>query len=108
MERFLSRLHTITTDENHLASRYARLLHGLWFQRAENSAAENSDPKPGASNSNDVVAPLNLDFGAAGQGQESVFDEMGLDAFNEIDSLDGFLAMPPVFPYDLSMFFQPQ
>jgi hypothetical protein len=34
-----------------------------------------------------------------------MLDEISLETCEYVDAVDGFLAMPPVFPYDLSMFF---
>lgn len=47
------------------------------------------------------------DFSTGGVGgiNLNMLDEIGLENFDYVDAVDGFLAMPPVFPYDLSMFF---
>jgi hypothetical protein len=52
-------------------------------------------------------AGLNVDVGFGGEGIRSLFDdgEFGLDYF-EGEGMDGVFAMPPVFPYDLSVFFR--
>lgn len=103
IQRFIRLLTEIAVDENHIASRYAKLLQGLWFHRSS-SATENCN-----------VDGVNADFAAdpalgpplfgADASQGPVFDDVGLELFDGVDTIDGFFAVPPVFPYDLSVFF---
>lgn len=129
--RFLAHLNTVTPDETHISTRYARLLQKLWF-RQDQSAPEahisdaqvdpslsqthsdgqfsyanndSSDPSlnVNASGGSGLVGGMNLNTAS------SMLDDISLGSFDYMDTnasaVDWFLAMPPVFPYDLSMFF---
>ncbi|CAG8201740.1 unnamed protein product [Penicillium nalgiovense] len=91
MKRFISLLTTISDDENHIASRYTRLLCKLWFQRPDTLTVSS--------------LPINTDVTPA---PWDMFNEFGLEGFSSTNTMDGFFAMPPVFPYDDSMFFNPK
>jgi hypothetical protein len=56
-------------------------------------------------NLNSVSQGPDFSTGGVGGINLNMLDEIGLESFDYVDAIDGFLAMPPVFPYDLSMFF---
>ena len=103
IQQFIRLLTKIAVDESHIASRYAKLLQRLWFHRG------------GSTTENCNVDGVNADFAAdpalgpplfcAEASQGPVFDDVGLELFDGVDTIDGFFAVPPVFPYDLSVFF---
>lgn len=106
IQRFITLLQTIAINETHVASRYARLLHHLWFQRPHSPP---EDPVPDRSGIRpDEDAAFGAVGGSIGDGiyGESLFDDvaLGLDALEGVDGMDGLFAMPSAFPYDLSMF----
>lgn len=108
IQRFITLLQTIAIDEQHIASRYARLLHQLWFQRPHSATGPSASEKSGVGlEARDALGTVG-GFGADGSYGASVVDEvgLGLEAFEGMEGMDGFFAMPPVFPYDLSMFFR--
>lgn len=106
IQRFITLLQTIAINENHVASRYARLLHHLWFQLPPSPPEEARPDKCGMRPEPDnpfgtVDAPIvDASYGA------SLLEDIGLgpDALEGAEWMDGFFAMPPAFPYDLSMF----
>ncbi|KAJ5995341.1 hypothetical protein N7481_002318 [Penicillium waksmanii] len=124
--RFITHLQSVTPDETHISTRHARLLQRLWFQSVPENNAQ--DDEPGSLTQNSIAGGA-VDGGEAGgggilpfpnlnpgsQGPDfstgvgginlNMLDEIGLETFDYVDAVDGFLAMPPVFPYDLSMFF---
>ncbi|KAH6981369.1 hypothetical protein BKA56DRAFT_587154 [Ilyonectria sp. MPI-CAGE-AT-0026] len=102
MQRFTSALKLAAVDENHVASRYAKLLDRLWFRRPETTLAAAGRPEnmnleitnPGMS---DSLPMLGLDINRT---QLTVFDDIGLQPFDCTDTMDGLFAIPPVFPWD--------
>lgn len=102
MQRFTSALKLAAVDENHIASRYAKLLDRLWFRRPETTLAAAGRPEnmnleitnPGMS---DSLSMLGLDINRT---QLTVFDDIGLQPFDCTDTMDGLFAIPPVFPWD--------
>jgi hypothetical protein len=106
MERFISVLATVSSDKNHIASRYARLLHRLWFQRPYSPtvgayAPDDTGVDPQAPG---MIDPLPINTGVSPT-QWGIFNEFGPEGVSFTDTMDGFFVMPPVFPYDVSMFF---
>jgi len=118
--RFLSHLQSITPDESHISTRYSWLLQRLWF-RSEQSAPEFSEainvlpnasqnsglcPETGVSEKlpggNFNVNPGINTWSVFGVGGGNLLD-FSIDSLDDL-TLDGFLAIPPVFPYDLSAF----
>jgi hypothetical protein len=105
MKCFISLLTTVSNDENHIASRYARLLHKLWFQRPDTPTVEACAPEDTAMAPQVSSLPINTDVTPT---PWDMFNEFGLEGFSSTNTMDGFFAMPPVFPYDVSMFFSPK
>ncbi|KAJ5691148.1 hypothetical protein N7488_011883 [Penicillium malachiteum] len=131
MHRFISVLTQVSVDENHahIASRYAKLLQRLWFHREE-QASNNAgtgvekgicdqngqrSAEMNASTSAGVDSDISTDLAGGprsfmdadvyGIGTQGLaFDYAGLEGLDGVEGLDGLLAMPPVFPYDLSLF----
>lgn len=88
MRRFIAALAAAAVDESHIASRYARLLHRLWFPRPDPADEAPTGRDPG---------PAELSAVSLG-GWPAPVDEPvpPLDGV-EIDDL---FAMLPVFPWD--------
>ncbi|KAJ5370536.1 uncharacterized protein N7496_006628 [Penicillium cataractarum] len=115
IQRFITLLQTIAIDDQHIASRYARLLHQLWFQRprADTATEHAAADKPGLGvEARDALGVggggVGLDVGSGfGGGSLSLFEDagIGLESF-EGEGMEGFFVMPPVFPYDLSGVFR--
>ncbi|KAJ5098770.1 hypothetical protein N7532_005771 [Penicillium argentinense] len=127
--RFITHLTTISSDEKHLSTRYARLLHRLWF-RPEQPAPECSNDASGSGlgaadpsyhthaslasyqHPGSTLASIHLSLihgptvpAGSNDGGAGILDELSLEPFDCMETMDGFFAMPPVFPYDLSVFF---
>ncbi|KAJ6036390.1 hypothetical protein N7540_000669 [Penicillium herquei] len=134
MHRFITVLTQVSANENHahIASRYAKLLQRLWFRREEQNSNDacagpqvsvergdqygqratemNASTRVGVDSdfSTDLAGgPQSfMDVDVYGIGSHgSAFDYVGLEGLDGVEGLDGLLAMPPVFPYDLSLFF---
>lgn len=109
IQRFIAILQTIAINEQHITSRYARLLHQLWFQRPHSGLEHAVLDKTG--NRQDADEAFAADDGSLldpGYGT-SLFDDVGfgMDTLDGMEAVDGFFAMPPAFSYDLSMFLRP-
>ena len=115
MHRFITLLTQVSPyDDQHIASRYAKLLSRLWAQRAGQDDGQvdqddqyrhaGTDVSVGVDVSTDLAggppSVLGFDAGLGGLGG---YD--GLEGFGGFEGLDGFLGIPAVFPYDLSLFF---
>ncbi|KAF4963493.1 hypothetical protein FSARC_8502 [Fusarium sarcochroum] len=106
MGRFISVLKAAAVDENHIAASYARLLDRLWFRRAPSSSMNNEnmdninhemgDPVMG-----DTLSTLGTDVTMA---QIPFFDDLGLQAFDCTDTMDGLFSMPSVASWDPTAF----
>lgn len=106
IQRFITLLQTIAINETHVASRYARLLHHLWFQRPHSLPEDPIPDKSGTRpDEDDAFGAVGGPIGDGIYG-ESLFDDvaLGLDALEGVEGMDGLFAMPSAFPYDLSMF----
>ncbi|CAM1510831.1 Fc.00g083440.m01.CDS01 [Cosmosporella sp. VM-42] len=102
MQRFISVLKTAAVDENHIASRYAKLLDRLWFHRTDvalvgNTDAEISNLEYRNLGMMDTICTLGSEITGA---QMSLFDDIGLQSFDCTDTMDGLFTIPPVFPWD--------
>ena len=103
---FITFLSAAAVDENHTASKYAKLLERLWFHRpdtallgVENMENVNLDQRnPGHI---DPSSMLGLDLDGS---QIPFFEDIGLPSFDCADTMDGLFAMPPVFGWDQSNF----
>lgn len=107
IKRFIGLLTEIAVDENHVASRYAKLLQSLWFRRAgalgDTHTADGSIPHTADEPAMGQLPLLGME---TNNSHGATLDDIGLEPFENMDvcTLDGVFAMPPVFPYDLSAF----
>lgn len=105
IQSFITVLQTAAINENHIASRYARLLHDLWFHHPH------SPPEDQIPDSSGIRSNADTPFGAidgpivdASHGASLLEDiGVGSDALEGAEWMDGLFSMPPAFPYDLSM-----
>lgn len=105
MCRFVTTLKSAATDEEHIASKFAKLLERLWFRRA-NTSAPGSHLQSGIVNDRLIGTEISGLIGSdlAG-GQIPQYDELILPEFDCADPIDALFAMPPVFPMDQAGFF---
>ncbi|CAH0058149.1 unnamed protein product [Clonostachys solani] len=105
MCRFVTTLKSAGMDEEHIASKFAKLLERLWFRRA-NTSTPGSHLQSGVVNERlngtDISALMGSDLAG---GQILQYDELILPEFDCADPIDTLFAMPPVFPMDQAGFF---
>ncbi|KXH52187.1 hypothetical protein CNYM01_00518 [Colletotrichum nymphaeae SA-01] len=111
MRRFVGVLEIAATDTDHIASKYAKLLNGLWFHkggaRGDATRSRGSEERV----QSDEVGNLN-DFNQVDGDDENdddtshlpSFDEIGLQPLDWIESVEGLFSMPAAFPWDQSIY----
>ena len=104
MRRFISVFMIAAVDENHIASRYAKLLERLWVWRdkpAEGEDHDNDVQHPDI-RTGDATIPDSLAAAESGMNAGQLFwgNGIGLQPFLYGDSIDTLFPMPSVFPMD--------
>lgn len=111
VRRFIGVLEIAATDTDHIASKYAKLLNGLWFHkggaRGDTTRSRGSEERV----QSDEVGNLN-DFNQVDGNDENhddtghlpSFDEIGLQPLDWIESVEGLFSMPAAFPWDQSIY----
>ncbi|KAH8893977.1 hypothetical protein GQ53DRAFT_805380 [Thozetella sp. PMI_491] len=104
MRQFIDVLTAASVDSDHIASKYARLLQGLWFQQPTSSALNGNLRELGASETcvDDAFAATAAAHTASDQ--STLFEDVGLWQFDYANPVDGWFSMPAVFPWDQSFF----
>lgn len=94
MQQFISVLTTAGSDNDHIASRYAKLLHRLWFHSQQEEASSSA-----AGIANDLLGGQSINTGIAGTHMPA-FDELAMQMFDYTDPMEGLFAMPSIFWWD--------
>ncbi|KAK1464815.1 hypothetical protein CMEL01_12170 [Colletotrichum melonis] len=111
MRRFVGVLETAATDTDHIASKYAKLLNGLWFHkggaRGDATRSRASEERVQSDEVDDVNAFNRVDDDDENDDDTShlpSFDEIGLQPLDWIESVEGLFSMPAAFPWDQSIY----
>ncbi|KAK1487239.1 hypothetical protein CCUS01_03583 [Colletotrichum cuscutae] len=111
MRRFVGVLETAATDTDHIASKYAKLLNGLWFHkggaRGDATRSRGSEERVQSDEVDDVNAFNRVDDYDENDDDTShlpSFDEIGLQPLDWIESVEGLFSMPAPFPWDQSIY----
>lgn len=108
IRRFISVLSQAAGDENHIASRYANLLHRLWFQSPSLSQDETTGGTTGSGggplhDASTGFQSISSNGDTAGP-QVAAFDDMGIQMFDYTDPMEGLFAMPSAFSWDQPLY----
>lgn len=105
MRRFISLLTAAATDSNHIASRYAKLLSGLFFRRPTGQASGRplgSTEVELQSQADESLDTLSAFTPNVGMVQMPLFDGLGLQQFDCTDTIDGLFSLPALGSWDPS------